>query len=301
LTIKSAANANSGSDQNNLNRATISVTVSDSITTATKNIVVTVTPVNDTPTIAFVDQTDATGPGKKGVTTPAGIATDAIPFTIGDVETPNDLQVSASSSDTSIIPNSNIVLGGSGANRTVQVIPNGSLSGRATITLTVAEKSGDKLANSINFVLTVDGTVNSAFESTGGITVRDNTTSTPYPSIIRVGNRVGQVSKVRVVIEGFSHQFPEDIDMVLVGPNGKSALLMADVGGNVPVSGKRLMFDSDSANSLVGVIGIQSGTYQPSNNGAASFPAPGPNSNISSGPTALNDAFIGADPNGEWK
>ena len=301
LSIKSATNANSGSDQNNLNRATISVTVSDGITTATKNIVVTVTPVNDTPTIAFVDQSDATGPGKKGVTTPAGIATAAIPFTIGDVETPNDLQVSASSSDTSIIPNSNIVLGGSGANRTVQIIPNGSLSGRATITLTVAEKSGDKLANSINFVLTVDGSVNSAFESTGGITIRDNTTATPYPSIIRVGNRVGQVSKVRVVIEGFSHQFPEDVDMVLVGPNGKAALLMADVGGNVPVSGRRLMFDSGSANSLVGVIGIQSGTYQPSNNGAASFPAPGPNSNISSGPTALNDAFVGADPNGEWK
>ena len=301
LSIKSAENANSGSDQNNLNKATINVTVSDGVTIATKNIVVTITPVNDTPTIAFVDQTDATGPGKKGVTTPAGIATAAIPFSIGDVETPNDLQVTASSSDTAVIPNSNIILGGAGGNRTVQVIPNGSLSGRTTITLTVAEKSGDKLSGSINFVLTVDSTVNSAFESTGGITIRDNTTSTPYPSIIRVGNRVGRVSKVQVVIEGFSHQFPEDVDMVLVGPNGKSALLMADVGGNVPVSGKRLMFDSGSANTLVGVNGIQSGTYQPSNNGGATFPSPGPTSNISSGATALNDAFIGADPNGEWK
>lgn len=309
LTIKPAANANSGSDLNNLNKATITVTVSNGVTTDTHNIVVTVTPVNSPPTIEFVDDSD-NGPGKKGVTTPAGIPTSTIPFTINDVETPGDLQVTASSSDTAIIPNTNIHLGGSGANRTVQVVPNGALVGRVTITLTVAEKSGEKLTNTINFVLTVDGAANSAFESTSGITIRDNTTANPYPSTIPVNNLVGTVSKVQVVLEGFAHQFPEDVDILLMGPNGRSALLMSDVGGNATIreiSAKRLTFDGgkdDEGNYFFPNLDgnpIVTGTYRPSNIGEGdTFPS-GPSSNIFSGSDALEKAFNGSSPNGEWK
>ncbi len=85
-----------------------------------------------------------------------GVSTAAIPFTVGDAETAaSSLTVSASSSNQALVPNSNIVFGGSGANRTVTVTPkaflNGEQSGVATITITVSDGG---LTNSDTFVLT---------------------------------------------------------------------------------------------------------------------------------------------------
>ncbi len=106
------------------------LTVSDgSLSNGPSSVAVTFTPVNDVPTIsAVVNQTvneDTTlGP---------------LVFTIGDSETAaTGLVVTATSSDAALIPNGNIVLGGTGANRTVTITPalnqNG---GPVTITLTV--------------------------------------------------------------------------------------------------------------------------------------------------------------------
>ena len=75
-----------------------------------------------------------------------------ISFTVNDVETPNTLTVTAASSNTTLLPLSNIVLGGSGANRTVTLSPSSNQSGSAVVTLTVSD--GD-LTNSSQFTLTV--------------------------------------------------------------------------------------------------------------------------------------------------
>src|SRR5436190_2128148 len=79
--------------------------------------------------------------------------TSAIPFTVADVDTPlNNLILSGSSNNTTLVPNANIVFGGSGANRTVTVTPAANQTGTATITVTVS----DGIANaSDSFVLTV--------------------------------------------------------------------------------------------------------------------------------------------------
>ena len=34
-----------------------------------------------------------------------------------------------------------------------------------------------------------------------------------------------------VTITNFAHSFPDDVDMVLVGPTGANVMLMSDVGG----------------------------------------------------------------------
>lgn len=63
-----------------------------------------------------------------------------IPFTIGDQETaPDGLEVAASSSNPSIIPESNVIFGGTGANRTITVIPAANQSGNSVITVTVSD------------------------------------------------------------------------------------------------------------------------------------------------------------------
>src|SRR6185436_14517323 len=82
--------------------------------------------------------------------------TGPIPFTIGDIETagPN-LTVTATSSNTVLVPNGNIVLGGSGTNRALSLIPATNQTGTAIISVAVSD--GTTSANSV-LTLTVTGT-----------------------------------------------------------------------------------------------------------------------------------------------
>ncbi len=84
-----------------------------------------------------------------------GTSTGAIAFTVGDFETSAaSLTVSRMSSNTTLVPNANIILGGTGANRTVTVTPAANKLGSATITLIVNDGT---LTASKTFVLTVTG------------------------------------------------------------------------------------------------------------------------------------------------
>src|SRR5688572_11114513 len=63
------------------------------------------------------------------------------------------------------------------------------------------------------------------------ITVRDNNTATPYPSRISVSGIIGALQKVTVTLSGVTHGYPDDLDIVLVAPNGEKIMLMSDAGG----------------------------------------------------------------------
>ena len=135
VTVTPAANANG--------TATITVTVSDGQATASTAFVLTVNAVNDAPTISAI--------ANQGI--PMNTSTSAIAFTIGDAETAaGSLSLSGTSSNTTLVPDANIVFGGSGANRTVTVTPAAGQFDTATITLTVSD--GTATAQQ-SFVLTV--------------------------------------------------------------------------------------------------------------------------------------------------
>ena len=146
--------------------ATITVTVSDGSLSASTTFTVTVTAVNDAPTIAAI----------ANQTTNQDTATAAIAVTVDDIDTAvASLTLSGSSSNTTLVPNANIVFGGSGANRTVTVTPAANQSGAATITVTVS-----------------DGRLKAA--TAFGLTVTANTASDP---VLRVdgpanGSTIGQ-------------------------------------------------------------------------------------------------------------
>jgi hypothetical protein len=98
---------------------------------------------NSAPTIGSVDD----------IFTSPNTTTSAIPFTVGDVETAaTSLIVTGTSSNTTLIPNAGIVLGGSGANRTVTLTPATGQSGASVITLQVSD--GTRTTTS-TFTLTV--------------------------------------------------------------------------------------------------------------------------------------------------
>ena len=124
VTVTPVANANGGP-------ATITLTVSDGATSATETFHVTVTPVNDPPTISAVAD----------VTINEDTSTGPLAFTLSDPDTTlTSLTVTSSSNNQTLVPNANIVLSGSGANRTVTVTPVANANGGpATITLTVSD------------------------------------------------------------------------------------------------------------------------------------------------------------------
>ncbi len=127
----------------------ITLTVSDGDLTATDTFVLTVSPVNDAPVIAAVSD----------LSIDENSASPPIAVSLGDIDSPvSGLTLTAVSSDTTLLPNANISLGGSGANRTVVLTPAADRNGVATVTLTVSD--GD-LESTQTFDLTVEP-VNSA-------------------------------------------------------------------------------------------------------------------------------------------
>ena len=104
-----------------------------------------VSAVNDPPTISAIG----------GQTINEDTVSPAIPFTVGDLETPaNALLVSAKSSNPVLVPNGNIQLAGAGTSRTITLTPAATQNGLATITVTV--RDGEGLASSSSFSLTVN-------------------------------------------------------------------------------------------------------------------------------------------------
>ncbi|HMJ66478.1 MAG TPA: Ig-like domain-containing protein, partial [Candidatus Binatia bacterium] len=121
----------------------ISVFVSDGFLTATDTFVLTVTAVNDAPTIT----------GIANQTILEDTTTGPLSFTIDDVESAEtNLNLSATSSNPTLIPLANINFGGTGANRTVTVRPATNQFGPGTITVTVSDGA---LSNSVSFAVNV--------------------------------------------------------------------------------------------------------------------------------------------------
>jgi glucose/arabinose dehydrogenase len=126
--------------------ATITVSVSDGQLSTSTSFQLTVTAVNDAPTITSI-------PNR---TTSVGTAVGPLSFTVGDIETAaGSLTVSGSSSNPTLVPGGNIAFVGSGAIRTVTVTPAAGQSGTATITVSVSD---GQASTSTAFQLTVTAT-----------------------------------------------------------------------------------------------------------------------------------------------
>ena len=111
--------------------ANITLTVSDGTNNASTAFQLTVTS-PAVPTISAIPNQS----------TAQNTSTAPIPFTIGDSGFPlSSLLVSGSSSNPALVPNANITFGGSGANRTVTLMPASGQTGNVTITITVSDGS----------------------------------------------------------------------------------------------------------------------------------------------------------------
>lgn len=132
--------------------STITITVTDAGgLTASDTFVVTVT-TNTPPTISEINDVKVT----------AGTTVGPISFSVGDNETgAASLVVTGSSNNPALIENSDIVIGGSGKNRTVTVTTYAGLQGNTTITITATDPGGLQAFETFVITQTIGPVINS--------------------------------------------------------------------------------------------------------------------------------------------
>ena len=67
------------------------------------------------------------------------------------------------------------------------------------------------------------------------------------PSEIKVNGLNGPITDVRVQLKKFGHTSPDHVDMLLVGPNGESMVLMSDACGDGDVEDVSWVFSRDAS------------------------------------------------------
>jgi hypothetical protein len=138
-----------------------------------------------------------------------------------------------------------------------------------------------------------------------GLTILDVTAPTPasvYPSSITVTGQPSYLCSATVNLNGITHSFPDDIDILLARASGLNAIIMSDVGGGTALvaPGVNLTLSDAAAAGLPDAGPLVSGTFKPTNinpgTGTEAWPAPAP---APSGGSVLS-AFKGGNPNGSW-
>ncbi|MFM6899851.1 MAG: proprotein convertase P-domain-containing protein, partial [Microcystis panniformis] len=130
------------------------------------------------------------------------------------------------------------------------------------------------------------------------INISDNTAANPYPSSLTLSGVNGTITGVTVTLYNINHTYPDDIDILLVGPQGQTVILMSDVGGSTDLSGINLTFDDNAVNSLPDDTAIASGTYKPTNiDTGDTFTTPAPTGTYGSSLSVFN----GTNANGTWR
>lgn len=139
------------------------------------------------------------------------------------------------------------------------------------------------------------------FTNPASITINDATTigqANTYPSNISVSGMTGTVTNVTLTLNAIAHTFPDDFDLLLVGPTGANLIVMSDVHGSDDVFNVTMTIDDAAAASMPDATVMMSGSFKPTNIGAGdtwNAPAPAPSAN-----TTFAAAFNGTDPNGTW-
>jgi subtilisin-like proprotein convertase family protein len=139
-----------------------------------------------------------------------------------------------------------------------------------------------------------------ALRTTEGFALGDPGPATDYPAVVEVAGRTTPITGLRVRVNGLAHSWPDDVDLLLVGPRGQSALLMSDAGGGTSrlYEGPSVTFTDSAPLGLMDEDPFTSGVFRPTDfEPGDTFPAPAP-----PGPYGTSLAvFNGTDPNGTWR
>ena len=138
------------------------------------------------------------------------------------------------------------------------------------------------------------------------ITIPDSGAGSLYPSPVTVAGANNGVTDVNITLSSLGHTCTQDLDFLLVGPQGQKALVMSDLGDcGTAVSGVTLTLDDSAAAPLPDGTPVTTGTYRPGDNDYPPtpepdvMPAPAPDPDAPGTGSALS-VFNGTNPNGVW-
>ena len=190
-----------------------------------------------------------------------------------------------------------LVYGGPSASRSFGFKAPAVLGGALVATLQLQDERPGVTNNlgTVAFVFGSPGATN-IFNS-AAIIIPDHGVAAPYPSTINVSGLTGRVSKVTLGLNGLTHSFPHDVNVLLVSPAGTNVLVMSHTGGGYPVTNLNLTFDDTAAGALPNSTLITSGTYKPSSyQGPVALPGTAPSKSYQYALSGMN----WNDPNGAW-
>ena len=182
--------------------------------------------------------------------------------------------------------------GGAAVSRSFTFTANGGNGGIVLATLQLQDGANNLGTVTFAFQLATTAT----YVNTEAITIPDHGPASPYPSTIEVSGLTGLVNSATVVLNGVTHGFPDDVDVLLVGPTGQKLVLMSDAGGGYSISNLTLTF-TDAGNLLPDAGSLSTASfavadYEP----GEPFPTPAPD-----GPSGGSfAAFNASNPNGTW-
>src|SRR5665213_3527533 len=181
---------------------------------------------------------------------------------------------------------------GGSASRSYTFVAQGAPGSTIVATLSLVDGAYPLGAVSNIFVIPITA----AYNNPAAIVIPDVGPASPYPSIIQVSNLTGLlVSQVTATLNGFTHSFPRDVNILLSSPAGQQLVLMGHTGGAYSVTNLALTF-ADAATQNLPATQLTSGTYLPTEIGAFdTFPGLAPATNA----TTLA-VFNGTNPNGPW-
>ena len=125
--------------------------------------------------------------------------------------------------------------------------------------------------------------------------------ASPFPAALSVTNHTGLITDLNVRIDGVFHAYPDDVDMMLHGPEGQRVMLMSDACGSYGINAYGWVWDDEAPGPMAdeGTTDVCRGTFfRPTDRQPGeSLPAPAP-----AGPYATSlTAFDLTDPNGVWR
>jgi subtilisin-like proprotein convertase family protein len=153
-----------------------------------------------------------------------------------------------------------------------------------------AELAANAVANGPLYTTTYNGPIVIPAVGTGGN--GSSGVSNPYPAQLTVAGQSRPIGRLEVRLNHFTHSFPSDLSILLVGPGGQRVMLMQSAG--VPAIEGGFVTFSDAGGPITDTQ--LSGTTVVPTGGTYAIPSPAPPLPYE----ASLSVFAGTDPNGVW-
>ena len=136
------------------------------------------------------------------------------------------------------------------------------------------------------------------FTNPNEIAIPNGGAASTYPSSINVSGLNGTITGLKVTLHNITHTYPDDIDVLLIGPTGAKILLMSDTGWSWDLNNVTLTFDPNASSFLPDQGQITSGSYRATDyeTGDRFNNSPAPSGDYGIDFSVFNNTI----PNGAW-